>query len=64
MSFFKPYRIPIKEKSSQRRLTAPLSYIHQPYCWQVALQHGLLPLRVDSRKIKALLKINIPQQVK
>jgi hypothetical protein len=24
-----------------------LSYKHQPYCWQVALQQSLLPLQID-----------------
>ena len=29
-----------------------ISYIHQPYCWQVALRQSLLPLGADTLKIK------------
>ncbi len=31
-----------------------LQYIHQSYCWQVALQQSLLPLRID-KAIKEIL---------
>jgi hypothetical protein len=40
---------PLFEKESQG-----LSYKHQPYCWQVALQQSLRPLEVDNNKISSL----------
>ena len=33
-----------------------LSYNHQPYCWQVALQQSLLPLRVDVGILSIIIK--------
>jgi hypothetical protein len=40
--------MPVRKKAAHGR---PLLYIHQPYCWQVALQHSLLPLQADLSKL-------------
>jgi len=29
--------------------------LHQPYCWQVALQQSLTPLQIDNPKIEIIL---------
>ena len=39
---------PDKEKEVNEHLS--LSYWHQPYCWQVALQQSLCPLQADNTK--------------
>jgi hypothetical protein len=56
LSFPEPLALTDKEKSSQQ-LAAPLSFKHQLYCWQVALQHCLPPLQVDTGIYNLKIKI-------
>ena len=52
MSFFKPQSIPInKKRLSNKKNRLCLSYKRQSYCWQVALQQSLLPLKIDEVKL-------------
>jgi len=60
IEFFEPWRIPIYKKVGRKiHPTFCISYIHQPYCWQVALQQSLIPLGADTLKIKKVLSIDM-----
>jgi hypothetical protein len=54
MSFLSHYSTPvINDKGSSEELPI-LPFVHQSYCWQVALQHCLLPLQIDNGILNTL----------